>query len=212
MKQNIWKNILTIEAPPQQLACYWIRSKKFLTIGYQASNQRLTLWTFPLHYTFHQAAPHPPSTPTPTATPSSTPNVATLAAQLQEHLFAQSTSGIIRDSTHVQRIHFDSADADRTTSSPSTSFANFSLLEPFWLRYELSSMLLAQLISSTKDPAAAGCVCTIWIDVKLLLPLSDCKLAVGQEPMTVCPANKDQTASGCKRTCNFYFAIGMARG
>ena len=28
---------------PQQLACYWIRSKKFLTIGYQASNQRLTL-------------------------------------------------------------------------------------------------------------------------------------------------------------------------
>ena len=31
---------------PQQLACYWIRSKKFLTIGYQASNQRLTLYMY----------------------------------------------------------------------------------------------------------------------------------------------------------------------
>ena len=31
---------------PQQLACYWIRSNKFLTIGYQASNQRLTLYMY----------------------------------------------------------------------------------------------------------------------------------------------------------------------
>ena len=44
MKKNkSGKKFLTIEAPPQQLACYWIRSKKFLTIGYQASNQRQTL-------------------------------------------------------------------------------------------------------------------------------------------------------------------------
>ena len=47
-----------------------------------------------INYTFHPAAPNPHSTPTPTAAPSSsTPSVATLAAQLQEHLFTRTTSG-----------------------------------------------------------------------------------------------------------------------